>query len=192
MTTANFPKIIPGKQPATNQPGSTNTRNVGSGFTTFYWNHNLIAFLDEIHDSGQQPIAQYQAVTPLGDQYPREFVLPRVKTEGTLQLVIRELWAQPVWWALVGFTGTNNIIDVYNIMAASNSPIQCTTLISLPNGKTRGWQYQNVTLTTIDDGETVTIGALTMPRTLQAVYSNKFYFTGETAAPQSLSASVDA
>jgi hypothetical protein len=173
----------------------TQTRIVGSSFTAFYWNHTAIAFLDEVHDSGQQPIAQYQAVTPLGKSYPVEFALPRVKAEGTLQFVLRELWSQPSWWALQGFAATqaaalglasgtdqggasSSIVDVYNIMAATTQPIQCTTVITLPNGQTRGWLYNNCVLTTIDDSESVTIGALTSSRQLQAVYASKTLFFG--------------
>lgn len=160
----------------------TKTRIVGSGFTTFMFMGKAISFLDEIHDSGQAPIRQYEAVTPLGDYFPREFALPRVKSEGQLQFIIRELWNDPVWWQLSGFANTFNIIDVYNANAGSPSPITCSTIIRKPygtaavNAKDRGWTYNNTNLITIDDREVVQIGALTMPRTLTAVYSNKVYF----------------
>lgn len=194
---------------------NTNSRIVGSGFSAFYFNHQPIAFLDDITDSGQQPITQYQAVTPLGASYPVEFALPRVRQEGTLQFTIRELWNQPVWWALgqntqsttqAGKVGTGifdggtgqtgapavgsgpngasvNIVDIYNQMAATPTPIVCATVISVPaaNGTPagyRGWVYNNVTITQIDDREQIQIGTLTMPRTIQAVYSYKTYLTG--------------
>lgn len=160
----------------------TKSRIVGSGFTTFQFMGKPISFLDEIHDSGQAPIRQYEAVTPLGDYFPREFALPRVKSEGQLTFIIRELWNDPVWWQLSGFANTFNIIDVYNANAGETSPITCSTIIKKPygtnpvNAKTRGWTYGNTNLITIDDREVVQIGALTMPRTITAVYSNKDYF----------------
>ena len=159
----------------------TKTRTVGSGFTTFMFSGKPIAFLDEIHDSGQGPIRPYEAVTPLGDYYPREFVFPRVKSEGQLQFIIREMWDMPSWWALTGFANTYNIIDVYNYQAGTPRPITCTTLVKMPYGmpasvKNRGWTYANVNLVNIDDREVVQIGTLTMPRTITAIYANKVYF----------------
>lgn len=170
----------------------TQTRIVGSGFTVFQWHGKAVAFLDEVHDSGQAPIRQYEAVTPLGDYYPREFALPRVKSEGQLQFIIREMWNQPAWWALSLYSGTYNILDVYNITASTPVPISCSTIIKKPynqavsSNANRGWTYQNVNLITIDDREVVQIGALTMPRTITAVYSNKVYFpaTGITTPTQ--------
>jgi hypothetical protein len=168
----------------------TQSRIVGSGFTVFHFDSQPIAFLDEVQDSGQAPIRQYEAVTPLGDYFPREFALPRVKAEGTLQFTIRELWNNPVWWALSGFLNTYNIIDVYNYQAWHPQPITASTIIKKPygiaeptsgstaNAKPRGWTYNNVNLITIDDREIIQIGALTMPRTITAVYSNKIFFPG--------------
>jgi hypothetical protein len=189
--------------------GSTWTRNAGSGFSTFYWSNQIIAFLDELRDSGQKPIAQYQAVTPLGMSYPAEIALPRVRSEGTLQITLRELWNQPAWWALgqaaAGpaspntasggpFVNTYNIIEVYNALAQSQTPITCTTVIQIPspsatpdptlpagpNPSYRGWTYHGVTLTDIDDSETIQIGTITMPRQLTAVYTYKTYFSGQS------------
>jgi hypothetical protein len=137
---------------------NTFSRVVGSGYTYFLWQGNPIALIDEIQDSGQQPIAQYQAVTPLGSNHPLEFALPRVRSEGTLQITLRELWNFPSWWALgqraqqTGapassngvatvphrsgasslFAGTQNIIEIYNAQSQSATPIVCQTIILVP------------------------------------------------------------
>ena len=159
----------------------TKTRLVGSGFTSFTYQGQAIAFLDEIHDSGQQPIRQYEAVTPLDAPYPVEFALPRVRAEGTLQLVIRELWNQPVWWALSGLTGTYNVVDVYNAIANDPNPIVATTVIRVPGTNNwRGWTYHNCVVTAIDDREAVQIGTLTFPRNLTLVYAYKTGLQGQT------------
>jgi hypothetical protein len=170
----------------------TKTRIVGSGFTTFRFMSNPIGFLDEIQDSGQAPISQYQAVTPLGDYFPREFAFPRVKVEGTLTFTIRELWNQPAWWQMAIFAGTYNIIDVYNVQSTMPVHITCSTIVRKPADspagatKDRGWTYTNTNLVTIDDREVVQIGALTMPRVITAVYANKLYFPSSGfAAPGS-------
>lgn len=158
----------------------TQTRLVGSGFTTFTFNGKTIAFLDEVHDSGQQPIRQYEAVTPLDAPYPVEFALPRVRAEGTLQLVVRELWNQPVWWALNGLTGSWNVVDVYNMMANTKTPILATTTIKSPTSSTwRGWTYHNCVVTAIDDREAVQIGTLTFPRNLSLIYAYKTGLQGQ-------------
>jgi hypothetical protein len=81
---------------------------------------------------------------------------------------------------------------VYNVTSSTPVPITCSTIIKKPynqavaTNKDRGWTYQNVNLITIDDREVVQIGALTMPRTITAVYSNKIYFpaTGITIPTQ--------
>jgi hypothetical protein len=159
----------------------TQTRLVGSGFTTFTYQGKAIAFLDEVHDSGQQPIRQYEAVTPLDAPYPVEFALPRVRAEGTLQLVVRELWNQPVWWALNGLTGSWNVVDVYNMMANQKTPILATTTIKSPTSSTwRGWTYHNCVVTAIDDREAVQIGTLTFPRNLSLIYAYKTGLQGQT------------
>lgn len=177
----------------------TKTRIVGSGFSVFRYNGKAIAFLDEVHDSGQQPIRQYEAVTPLDAPYPLEFALPRVRSEGKIDLVIRELWAYPVWWGLAGLTGTGNIIDVYNAMANTANPITCTTLVmkntvnnssntsnvELSSGSGnqlagqnqayRGWTYNQCVVTAIDDREAIQIGTLTFPRNISLVYAYKTF-----------------
>lgn len=183
----------------------TKTRIVGSGFSVFRYQGKSIAFLDEVHDSGQQPIRQYEAVTPLDAEHPVEFALPRVRQEGTITLIVRELWAYPVWWGLAGLTGTNNIVDVYNAMEKTTSPITCTTLVMKDtiNGSAtaateaagtsgdataarsnayRGWTYNNCVVTAIDDSEAIQIGTLTFPRTLALVYAYKTYLNLDGAS----------
>lgn len=151
----------------------TQTRVVGSGFTTFDWQGQPIAFLDGFTDSGQAPIVAPEPVTPLGDRYPREIATARTLDMGTLTLTIRELWNEPVWWQLAGVRGTLTIVDVYEALAASPSSVTCHMLIKPPGSNAwRGKVYQNCVVTAIDDRENVTIGALTFPRTLQVAYTH--------------------
>ena len=150
----------------------TQTRTVGSGFTVFTYNGQRIAFLDEVTDTGQQPIVGYQAVTQLDSPFPDEFATARVLAEGTLTLTIRELWNQRVWEALVGLAGTNNIVDIYNRIAQTSSPIQAMLVIKPPTGPARGKIYHGMQIVAVDDREQVAIGTLTMPRTITAVYTN--------------------
>ena len=114
-----------------------------------------------------------------GTTTPREFALPRVKSEGTLTFIVRELWNHLAWWVFSEYTNSYNIIDIYNITSNLAKPITCAVIVKQPHGslaKDRGWTYRNCNLITIDDREIVQIGTLTMPRTMTAVYSNKLYY----------------
>ena len=150
----------------------TQTRVVGSGFTTFNFRGKPIAFLDGFRDSGQRAIAQPEAITPLGSPYPVEIATPRVLSVGVLTLTIRELWNGPVWNQLVGLAGTDNIVDVYNAIAREPANITCQMLIKSPTGGLRGKTYHGCVVANIDDSETVTIGALTVPRTMEVWYTH--------------------
>lgn len=160
----------------------TQTRVVGSGFTTFNYRGVPIAFLDSFTDTGQRPFsntgAGFEAVTPLGDRHPREIATTRVLTEGTLQLTIRELWNEPVWHQLVGLAGTYSIVDVYERLAADPNSVTCQMIIKPPGGRPwRGKVYHGCVVTDIDDRETVAIGALTFPRVISVVYTHTTPFT---------------
>src|SRR5690349_16115284 len=96
----------------------TKTRVVGSGFTTFNWRGQPIAFLDGFVDSGQRPVgAGVEEVHPLNSRYPAEIVTARALRAGTLTLTIRELWNEPIWHQLVGLSGTFNLLDVWDALA---------------------------------------------------------------------------
>ena len=151
---------------------STQTRIVGSGFTTFNYRGKPIAFLDGFRDSGQRAIAQPEPVTPLGSPYPVEIATARVLTVGTLTLNIRELWNGPIWQQLQGLAGTTNIVDVYNAIAREPASVTAQMLIKSPDGRVRGKTYHGCVVANIDDSENVTIGALTVPRTMEVWYTH--------------------
>lgn len=161
----------------------TQVRVVGSGFTTFNYRGVPIAFLDSFTDTGQAPFAGgggagWEPVTPLGDRHPREIVTTRVLSEGTLTLSIRELWNQPVWYQLAGLAGAADIIQVYERLAQDPSEVTCQMIIKPPGGNAwRGKIYHGCVVVTIDDRETVSIGALTMPRTITVVYTHTTPFS---------------
>lgn len=155
----------------------TRVRVVGSGFTTFNYRGVPIAFLDSFTDSGQRPYsatgAGWESVTPLGEKHPIEIVTTRVLSEGTLSLTIRELWNEPVWFQLAGLSGTWNIVDVYERLAADPTEVTCQMIIKPPGASAwRGKVYHGCVVTDIADGETVSIGALSFPRVLTVVYTH--------------------
>lgn len=162
------------------------TRVVGSSYTTFVWNGGangagqILAWLDQVQDSGQAAVGQggagagYDTVTPLGYETAQDVVTSRVLAPGTLTATIRELWNAPAWQQLSGLAGTNNIIDIFNYMSSLTQPITCQMIIKPPNQTTwRGWVYNNCTIVQIADGENIQIGALTTSRAVTILYTSR-------------------
>ncbi len=151
----------------------TKTRIVGSGFTTFNYQGQPIAFLDGFNDSGQDPVSPAVPVQPLYARHPVEIATARAVGAGTLRLTIRELWNEPVWWQLAGVSRTYDIIDVYQALAASPSEVTCQMLIRPPGGNLyRGKTYHGCVITQIADNEEVSLGALTFPRGIVVMYTH--------------------
>lgn len=151
----------------------TKVRVVGSNFTTFRWNGKAIAFLESFTDSGQTPIVAPAAIHPLDSKFPVEYATPRAMNGGSLQMTIRELWNAPVWQQLTGLQNANDIIDIWETVAADPTTITCQTIIKPPQGNIwRVKTYHNVLITDIDDSETVSIESLSVPRQIGAVYTH--------------------
>lgn len=153
----------------------TKVRVVGSGFTTFNYRGRPIAFLDSFTDSGQTAVGGqggYEAITPLGSRHPVEIATSRVLNAGTLTATIKELWNQPVWYQLSGLAGRRTIVDVWEALARDPSSVTCQMLIKPPSGRARGKTYHGCVVTAIDDGETVTVGALSINRNITIAYTH--------------------
>lgn len=158
-------------------------RVVGSGFTSFNYNGQPLAWLTELRDGGQRPAVRPEAITPLGHRYPIEIVTPRYLEMGSLTMTIQELWNEPVWWQLQGMAGTQNIVDVFDRLAAEPSEVTCTLIIKPPGSNVwRGKVYHGVVITDIDDSETVTIGTLQIGKTITAAYTHTTPLTGVAGA----------
>lgn len=157
----------------------TRVRVVGSGFTTLQWRGNPIAFLDSFTDSGARPIggngggAGWEAITPLAANHPVEIATSRVLGPGTITATIRELWDRPVWQQLQGLGGATNMVQVWRAISEMEA-ITCQMVIKPPTGagQTRRKIFHNCVVTGIDDGESVTIGALSVARTIEIVYTH--------------------
>jgi hypothetical protein len=166
----------------------TQVRVVGSGFSTFIYNNQSLAWLESITDSGQLVMGGgggYEAIQPLGLNHAAEIVTGRVLNPGGIKIVVRELWNQPAWQQLQGLAGTNNLADVFAAMAASGT-ITCQFIIKPPGQSTwRGQVYNNCTVVKIDDTEAVEVGSLSVPREIGLVYTTKTPFVGSGLSPTS-------
>lgn len=151
----------------------TKVRVVGSGFTTLNYLGQPIAYMDGFTDSGQEPITAPEPIIPLDQRYPIEIATARVLNMGTLEVSIRELWNEPVWHQLAGLGGTENIVEVYEALAAAPGEVTCQMLIKPPGAQTwRGKVYHGCIVTRIDDSETVAIGALSIARRIVIGYTH--------------------
>ena len=153
-------------------------RVVGSGYSTFAYKGKPIAFLEQVEDSGQRAFsdagAPYQFIQPIGSRHPIEIATSRVLQGGTLQLTIRELWNAPVWQQLSGLAGTQNIVDVFDALAADPSYVTCQTTITPPNGagRPRGKIYHNCVVVDISDNDTITVGGLAVTKGIVVAYTH--------------------
>lgn len=156
---------------------NTRVRVVGSGFTTFSYQGQPIAFLEAVEDSGQRAFSDqgqgYQFIHPLGARHPVEIATSRVLQGGTLNLTIRELWNGWIWEQLQGLAGTNNISEVFAVLAANPQYVTCQTIIQPPGGAApRGKTYQNCVVVDIADNDTITVGALAVAKGIVVAYTH--------------------
>lgn len=159
----------------------TQARVVGSSYTSFNYRGRPIAFLEGIEDSGQRAFSDlgqpYQFIHPLGETHPIEIATSRVLSGGTLQLTIRELWDIPVWHHLAGLAQTYNIVDIFRVLAQDPEYVTCQTIIKPPGtennpGRWRGKTYQNCVIVDINDGDTITVGALAVTKGITVAYTH--------------------
>lgn len=154
------------------------TRVVGSSYTTFSYQGQPIAFLEGVEDSGQRAFsdagAAWQPIHPLGQRHPVEIATSRVLQAGTLNLTIRELWATAVWEQLQGLAGTNNIVDVFDVLANNPAYVTCQTIIQPPGpgAKPRGKNFHNCVVVDISDNDTITVGALAVTKGIVVAYTH--------------------
>jgi len=160
---------------------SGKVRVTGSGYSTFVYAGKPIAFLNSVEDSGQRAWSDkgqaYAFIQPLGARTPVEIATSRVLGGGTLQLTIQELWNQAIWEQISGLAGTNNIVEIFERLAASPNYVTCQTIIKPPGtestpSKWRGKIYHNVTIVDIADGDTLTVGGLDVAKPVVAAYTH--------------------
>lgn len=160
---------------------TTKARVVGSGYTVLSYNKSPIAYCEGWEDSGQRAFSDvgqpYQFIQPIGWEHPAEIATSRVISGGTIMITIRELWSQPVWWQLAGLAGTWNMVDIFKALARDPNYVTASMVIKPPGtenqpSRWRGKVYQNVTVVDINDGETVTVGALAVTKGITVAYTH--------------------
>lgn len=161
----------------------TRVRVVGSGFTTFNYQGQPIAFLDTMVDSGQAPLGGgnpggpgFEAIIPIGARFPVEIATSRVLGPGTLTLSIRELWNEPVWWQLAGLAGTNDQIALWERLAQNPTDVTCQEIIKPPGSSTwRGKTFHGCVVVGVDDGDTIRVADLSVSKNITVAYTHATY-----------------
>jgi hypothetical protein len=163
---------------------NTKARVVGSGYTVFKYSGRPIAFCEGVEDSGQRAFSDlgqpYQFIHPIGATHPVEIATSRVLQGGTLILTLRELWYDAVWEQLKGLKGTYNIVDIFRRLAREPQYVTCQSIIKPPakNGRPLGSDgkriknYHHCTVVDIQDGDTVTVGALAVTKAITVAYTH--------------------
>lgn len=150
----------------------SNTRIGGSGWTTFTWRGQRLAWMQIIQDTAPAPVAAPQAVQPLDAEHPVEIVTPRAVGAGTLRLTVYELWNAPVWQQLAGLEKASQLLDVFKHQVRLGN-VSCRKIIkSPPPHRFRIKNYYGCTVTEVDDSETVQISSMVMPKSITVQYTH--------------------
>lgn len=146
----------------------------GSKYTVFYWQGNPIAFANQVSHISPQPVAQAVAIQPIDAPRPLEIVTPAATGIGTLVLQIFEVWGEKVWDRLAGIAGANDLVSVFNAVAASPDPIKVSKHITPPAGsKVEPYFeiYNNAVIANVEDGEVIEIGTMQVMKNITINYA---------------------
>lgn len=136
----------------------------GSGFTSFWWNAQVIGFAQMVSHQAPQPVAAPVAIQPLDQQYPMAIITPAAIGAGTLQVQLFEMYGTKVWDNIMRITDTttsasnpgasfgsqgtqtnesnepqyNDLSEVFLRLAALNIGVTASKIVYPPNTGVRG------------------------------------------------------
>lgn len=143
---------------------------VGGGYTAILYNGQVLSYVDTIRETAPRPVAGPQAIQPLDQQYPIEIAFPAALEAGSIEVQFREQWNSEVWAALGGdFRTAADLLDVFKAQLKQGS-ITITKIINSPSGHQRKILYHGCVVVNVQIDETVNIGQMTFPKTVQFMY----------------------
>ena len=173
---------------------TTNIR-VGGAYTRLTWTPGgstsavNLAWVDVIQESAPQPVAQAQPIQPVDSEYPLEIAFPGAIETGSLTVTIREQWNTEVWNAFystyndipANFAngGSSNLVisDLLGVFKAqlSAGAVHLSKIIVDPTTRQpiRQVHYINPTIINVAIDETVNIGTMTFPKSIQFMYTQR-------------------
>ena len=154
---------------------ATSQFRVGGGYTSINFNGKPLAYVDLIRETAPRPVAAPQSIQPMDSQYPIEVAFPAALEAGTLEITFREQWNAEVWAYLpgTGFQTASDLLDIFKAQltgSALGNDWTVTKTISNPNGTSRTITYMGVVVVNVMVDETVNIGTMTFPKSIQMMY----------------------
>jgi hypothetical protein len=152
---------------------ANSTFRVGGNYTAFVYKGQQLAYAQVITERAPRPYADPQPIQPLDSPYPIEIALPAALTAGTLEIQFYEQWDSEVWAQLGGeFTTASDLLDVFKAQLAQGE-VQCIKIINKPDGTQRRIVYQGCSVTNVTIDEQITIGTMTVPKTISIMYRSR-------------------
>lgn len=145
---------------------------VGGGYTTFVFDNQPIMYAEVLDDRAPKPVGSPEPIHPLDQAHPIEIAFPTAHSTGTLTVTIREQWSHDVWEDLPGYSGANNIIEVFK-RNLQRGNITCVKTITQPDGSKRSIHYHNCVVTEIDESESVKVGTMSFAKSLTIMYTHR-------------------
>jgi hypothetical protein len=149
-------------------------RVVGSGFTVFHWQQQVIAFAKNVSVQAVTPVAQHEVIQPLNAQRPLEIITAGAHGAGQLTLTLTELYNKKVWQRLSGLTNCLDIIDIMRTIAENGDGVKITKTVTPPAGIGNGKYtetYNDCVVVAVQDDESVGIESMSVDKVLTIVYT---------------------
>jgi len=164
-------------KPATTGTGAT-ASSTSAGVT--------LAYVDVIRETAPRAVASPQAIQPLDQEYPIEIAFPGALEAGSLEVTFREQWNAEVWNAFYQTysdysSGTGVKAPIADLLGIFKAQLENTGTVGLQKliidpttGKTvRTINYKNPVIVNIMVDETVNIGTMTFPKSVQFMYTQR-------------------
>ena len=155
---------------------ATSNFRVGGGYTSINFNGKPLLYVDLIRETAPRPVAAPQAIQPIDSPYPIEVAFPAALEAGTLEITFREEWGAEVWAYLpgAGFQSASDLLDVFKAQltgTALGNDWTVTKTIKFPGGAgSRTITYMGIVVVNVMVDETVNIGTMTFPKSVQMMY----------------------
>ena len=180
----------------------TKPSSTGTGSTAKSSNQTVtLAYVDVIRETAPRAVASPQAIQPLDSEYPIEIAFPGALEAGSIEVTFREQWNAEVWNAFYStYTDystspaqTNvpisDLLGVFKAQLENPGTVNLQKIIVDPTtGKAvRTITYNNPVIVNIMIDETVNIGTMTFPKSVQFMYTSRTeLYSTSTTDPGSL------
>jgi hypothetical protein len=153
---------------------ANSTFRVGGGYTFFSYNGKPLVYVDVVRETAPRPVAAPQAIQPLDQPYPIEIALPAALEAGTIEITFREQWSTEVWEQLGGpFVHTEDLLEVFKAQLQQGTVNLTKVIGQSETTPVRTITYHNCYVVNVMIDETVNIGTMTLPKSIQLMYTRR-------------------